>query len=72
MRLQHVDIKKGETPRLGRVTSMARWLARRRGGAVPSVTRISIVIPVYNAEATLAECLTRVFQSTLSFWTSRR
>jgi GT2 family glycosyltransferase len=43
---------------------MARWLAKRRGGAVPSVTRISIVIPCYNAEATLAECLTRVFQST--------
>jgi GT2 family glycosyltransferase len=42
---------------------MARWLARRRGGAVPGVTRVSIVIPVYNAEATLAECLTRVFQS---------
>ena len=30
---------------------------------MPSVTRISVVIPVYNAEATLAECLTRVFQS---------
>ncbi|HWP64742.1 MAG TPA: glycosyltransferase family 2 protein [Candidatus Limnocylindria bacterium] len=28
------------------------------------MTRISVVIPVYNAEATLAECLTRVFQST--------
>jgi len=42
-----------------RVTSMARWLARRReaAGARP---RLSVVMPVYNAEATLAECLTRL------------
>jgi len=63
MRQQHIDPKTEDAPRLGRVTSMARWLSRRRGGAVPAVTRISVVIPVYNAEATLAECLTRVFQS---------
>jgi GT2 family glycosyltransferase len=46
-----------------RVTSMARWLARRRqpAGARP---RISVVMPVYNAEATLAECLTRLCNST--------
>ena len=31
---------------------------------MPAVTRVSIVMPVYNAEATLAECLTRVFQAT--------
>jgi GT2 family glycosyltransferase len=31
---------------------------------MPAVTHVSVVIPVYNAEATLAECLTRVFQST--------
>jgi GT2 family glycosyltransferase len=42
----------------GRVTSMARWLARRRpAGATP---RLSVVMPVYNAEDTLAECLTRL------------
>jgi len=46
-----------------RVTSMARWLARRRqpAGARP---RISVVMPVYNAAATLAECLTRLCNST--------
>ncbi len=48
-----------------RVTSMARWLARRRqpAGRTP---RVSVVIPVYNAEDTLAECLTRLCNSTLS------
>jgi GT2 family glycosyltransferase len=47
----------------GRVTSMARWLARRRqpAGARP---RVSVVMPVYNAESTLAECLTRLCNST--------
>jgi GT2 family glycosyltransferase len=52
-----------ETPHSwGRVTSMARWLARRRqpAGAAP---RLSVVMPVYNAEATLAECLTRLCNS---------
>ena len=46
----------------GRVTSMARWLARRRqpAGARP---RLSVVMPVYNAESTLAECLTRLCNS---------
>ena len=49
-------------PGWGRVTSMARWIARRRhpAGARP---RISVVMPVYNAEATLAECLTRLCNS---------
>jgi len=46
-----------------RVTSMARWLARRRSPAV-ATPAVSVVIPVYNAAATLAECLTRLFQST--------
>ena len=47
-----------------RVTSMARWLARRKQpmGGTP---RVSVVIPVYNAESTLAECLTRLCNSTL-------
>jgi len=46
-----------------RVTSMARWLARRRqtAGLRP---RVSVVMPVYNAESTLAECLTRLCTST--------
>jgi GT2 family glycosyltransferase len=45
----------------GRVTSMARWLARRKQtGAGP---RVSVVMPVYNAESTLAECLTRLANS---------
>ena len=53
-----------EGPPGRRVTSIARWLARRQQTA--QVTpRLSIVMPVYNAESTLAECLTRVFQSTL-------
>jgi glycosyltransferase involved in cell wall biosynthesis len=41
---------------------MARWLARRRrpAGAHP---RVSVVMPVYNAETTLAECLTRLYNS---------
>jgi GT2 family glycosyltransferase len=45
-----------------RVTSMARWLARRRqpAGARPT---ISVVMPVFNAESTLAECLTRLCNS---------
>jgi GT2 family glycosyltransferase len=64
MRQVQIDAKREGAPGLARVTSMARWLSRKRGGAVPAVTRISVVIPVYNAEATLAECLTRVFQST--------
>ncbi|TMA39688.1 MAG: glycosyltransferase family 2 protein [Deltaproteobacteria bacterium] len=46
-----------------RVTSMARWLARRRHPA-QAAPAVSVVIPVYNAAATLAECLTRLFQST--------
>ena len=46
-----------------RVTSMARWLARRRQPA-HAAPAVSVVIPVYNAAATLAECLTRLFQST--------
>src|SRR5438552_2792012 len=45
-----------------RVTSMARWLARRH--AAHAAPAVSVVIPVYNAAATLAECLTRLFQST--------
>ena len=64
MRQPDIVAKDGGTPRIGRVTSMARWLSRRRGASEPAVTRISVVIPVYNAESTLAECLTRVFQST--------
>lgn len=52
-----------EQPGVGRVTSIARWLARRQQTA-QTAPRLSIVMPVYNAERTLAECLTRLFQST--------
>jgi glycosyltransferase involved in cell wall biosynthesis len=47
----------------GRVTSLSGWLARRReaAGIRP---RVSVVIPAHNAEATLAECLTRLCNST--------
>jgi GT2 family glycosyltransferase len=48
---------------VGRVTSMARWLARRRQAA-RATPKLSVVMPVYNAQDTLAECLTRLFQST--------
>ncbi len=44
------------------VTSMARWLARHREPAAAR-PRLSVVLPVYNAEATLAECLTRLCAS---------
>jgi len=47
---------------VGRVTSMARWLARRRQ-ATAAAPRLSVVMPVYNAERTLGECLERLFQS---------
>lgn len=52
-------------PGWSRVTSMAHWLARRRQpvGAHP---RLSVVMPVYNAEATLAECLTRLCSSSFT------
>jgi GT2 family glycosyltransferase len=63
MRQQQIDVRTRPAPKPGRVTSMARWLSRRRGADLPAMTRISVVIPVYNAEATLAECLTRVLQS---------
>jgi GT2 family glycosyltransferase len=46
-----------------RVTSMARWLSRRRRPASDPAPRLSVVIPVYNAEATLKECLTRLYDS---------
>src|SRR5256885_9565618 len=46
----------------GRVTSMGRWLARRRSPAAGR-PRLSVVMPVYNAEGTLAECLTRLCNS---------
>ena len=45
------------------MTSIARWMAKRRqaAGLRP---RVSVVMPVYNAESTLAECLTRLCAST--------
>ena len=48
---------------LRRVTSITRWLSRRKGHAPQPAPKISVVMPVYNAEATLEECLTRLGQS---------
>ncbi|HXJ35644.1 MAG TPA: glycosyltransferase family 2 protein [Candidatus Eisenbacteria bacterium] len=49
--------------RPNRVTSMARWLSRKRGSAAATAPKVSVVIPVYNAETTLTECLTRLYES---------
>ena len=53
----------GSAARQSRVTSMARWLSRRRGAATAPAPRVSVVIPVYNGESTLRECLTRLAES---------
>jgi GT2 family glycosyltransferase len=48
---------------LRRVTSISRWLARKKApGAMPA-PRVSVVLPVFNGEATLGECLERLYQS---------
>src|SRR5215831_6109133 len=47
-----------------RVTSIARWLSRRKASAAQPAPAVSVVMPVYNAEATLEECLTKLGQST--------
>lgn len=52
----------GEGPRR-KVASMARWLSRRRARTAEERPVISVVVPVYNAERTLAECLTWIFRS---------
>jgi GT2 family glycosyltransferase len=49
--------------RQSRVTSMARWLSRRRGAQAAPAPKLSVVIPVYNAESTLKECLTKLHES---------
>ncbi len=49
-----------------RVTSISRWLARKKPPVAQTSPRVSVVMPVYNAEATLAECLTRLYQSTFT------
>ncbi len=48
---------------LSRVTSITRWLSRRKGAPQPA-PNISVVMPVYNAEATLEECLGKLAEST--------
>src|SRR5262245_49467004 len=50
--------------RVRRVTSITRWLSRRKASAAQPAPAVSVVMPVYNAEATLEECLTRLGQST--------
>src|SRR5262245_35557753 len=47
-----------------RVTSIARWLSRRKASAAQPAPAVSVVMPVYNAEATLEECLTKLGYST--------
>jgi len=47
-----------------RVTSITRWLSRRKASAAQPAPAVSVVMPVYNAEATLEECLTKLGQST--------
>src|SRR5262245_49542829 len=54
---------KESTSRVSRVTSMARWLSRKRGSAASAAPNVSVVIPVYNGESTLKECLGRLFES---------
>jgi GT2 family glycosyltransferase len=49
---------------LRRVTSITGWLSRRKGEAPDPPPKISVVMPVYNAAATLEECLTKLAQST--------
>jgi hypothetical protein len=46
-----------------RVTSISRWLSRKKQPLAQTSPKVSVVLPVYNAEATLAECLTRLYQS---------
>jgi len=48
---------------LRRVTSITRWLSRRKSSAPEPAPKISVVMPVYNAEATLEECLTKLGDS---------
>src|SRR5215475_4019416 len=47
-----------------RVTSITRWLSRRKASAAQPAPAVSVVMPVYNAETTLEECLTKLGQST--------
>lgn len=52
-----------DASRPSRVTSMARWLSRRRGAAAAPAPKVSVVIPVFNGESTLRECLVRLHES---------
>src|SRR5215468_1182635 len=47
-----------------RVTSITRWLSRRKASAAQPAPAVSVVMPVHNAETTLEECLTKLGQST--------
>lgn len=50
----------------GRVTSIARWLSRKKPPQAQPSPKVSVVMPVYNAESTLAECMTRLHQSSFA------
>ena len=49
---------------LRRVTSLTGWLSRRKGTASQAAPKVSVVMPVYNAETTLEECLAKLGGST--------
>jgi GT2 family glycosyltransferase len=63
MRPNGTEIPAASHGTLGRVTSLARWLSRRKGTASLAAPKISVVMPVYNAEATLDECLGNLARS---------
>jgi hypothetical protein len=54
------NLREGEHP----TTVAPRGLLRRKDGAGQPPPVVSVVMPVYNAAATLEECLTRLGQST--------
>lgn len=63
MRPNGSQVNDQSAARPSRVTSMARWLSRRRGAQAAPAPKVSVVIPVYNAEPTLKECLARLHES---------
>jgi GT2 family glycosyltransferase len=67
MRPNGTQAKAAEAPQgIKRVTSISRWLSRKKQPLAQTSPKVSVVLPVYNAEATLAECLTRLYQSSFT------